>query len=409
MLSNVGRPDQILGERYRLVEPLGRGGMGSVWRAEHLALGTAVAVKLMDPETAQSPDFAARFRREAKAAASLRSPYVVQILDYGVDDGTPYIAMELLEGESLAARLDRVTRLSPAETVRVVTQVCRAVAKAHELGVVHRDLKPQNIFLTQHDDEQIAKVLDFGVAKAIGDSLGDSRGSTTRSGTLLGTPYYMSPEQAHGAKAVDRRSDLWSLGVIAYECLLGERPFESPALGELVLKICSHELPRPSEHGPVSARFDAWFARACNRDPAARFSSAKELAEALAAALLVAAPATLGDSGARADLADTAVAPSGPDAPATPRVSASSEPRSPAAAREAVPELVTGSRTGGLTTTPHGSTWGSKGRAARRGGPLLWTVAALAAVALAAGAWMLRGARPPALGASTSAGASAAA
>jgi serine/threonine protein kinase len=277
---SMGGPAQILSGKYRLERELGRGGMGSVWLAHHLTLNSAVAIKLIDPAVAQNPEAVARFLREARAAASLRSPHVVQILDHGVDEGVPFIVMELLEGESLGSRLARVGSLSPADTARIFTQVARAVSKAHEAGIVHRDLKPDNIFLVKNDEEELAKVLDFGIAKAQDHGLG-SVSSATRTGAVLGTPYYMSPEQAEGAKTLDQRSDIWSLGVIAWECLLGVRPFDSETLGGLLLAVCARELPVPSRVGSVPLGFDAWFARACARDLAQRFASAKDAAQEL--------------------------------------------------------------------------------------------------------------------------------
>jgi serine/threonine-protein kinase len=265
--------------------------MGSVWLAEHMTLRSPVAIKLIDPGIAENPEALARFLREAQAAASLRSPHVVQILDHGVDNGVPFIVMELLEGESLAARLERVQRLSPADTARIMTQVARAISRAHEAGIVHRDLKPDNIYLVRNDEEEIAKVLDFGVAKATTHGMGSVSGAT-RTGSVLGTPYYMSPEQAEGAKSVDHRSDLWSLGVIAWECLVGTRPFESETLGGLLLAICARDIPVPSRAGVVPPGFDAWFSRACSRDVNHRFSSARELAAELRAVCGGAAPAS---------------------------------------------------------------------------------------------------------------------
>jgi serine/threonine-protein kinase len=204
-------------------------------------------------------------------------------LDYGVDDKLPFIVMELLDGENLAQRLRRIARLPPADTARIITHIGRAVGRAHEAGIVHRDLKPENVFLIRNEDEEIAKVLDFGVAKVSVGALGHvgEEGTRTRTGSILGTPYYMSPEQAQGNKTVDARSDLWSLGVIAFECLTGKRPFYSDGLGDLVLQICIREIPVPSEVGSVPLGFDAWFARAVARDPDARFQSARELTDAL--------------------------------------------------------------------------------------------------------------------------------
>ncbi|HEY4107068.1 MAG TPA: protein kinase [Polyangiaceae bacterium] len=273
--------DRVLVGRYRLDERLGAGGMGSIWRAQHLVLAAPVAVKLIDREAVADEETLGRFMREAQSAATLRSPHVVQILDYGVDDKLPFIVMELLDGENLAQRLRRVGRLSSAETARIITHIGRAVGRAHEAGIVHRDLKPENVFLIRNEDEEIAKVLDFGVAKVSSVGALGQEGTRTRTGSILGTPYYMSPEQAQGNKTVDHRSDLWSLGVIAFECLTGKRPFYSDGLGDLVLQICIRDIPVPSDIASVALGFDAWFARAVARDPDARFQSARELTDAL--------------------------------------------------------------------------------------------------------------------------------
>jgi eukaryotic-like serine/threonine-protein kinase len=277
-------PNRVLAGRYRLEERLGQGGMGSIWRAEHLVLQAPVAVKLIDRDAVPDEDTLSRFLVEAKAAAALRSPHVVQIIDYGVEGLVPFMVMELLEGETLAERLKRLRRLSRQDTARVLTHVGRAVGRAHDAGIVHRDLKPENVFLVHNEDDEVAKVLDFGVAKVERTSLGPE-GTRTRTGSILGTPYYMSPEQAQGNKAVDSRSDLWSLGVIAFECLTGRRPFYSDGLGDLVLTICVRDLPVPSDTAPVPLGFDAWFAKACARDPENRFQTARELTEALREAL----------------------------------------------------------------------------------------------------------------------------
>ncbi|HEY5957991.1 MAG TPA: protein kinase, partial [Polyangiaceae bacterium] len=221
-----------------------------------------------------------RFLREAQATAALRSPHVVQVLDYGVDGDQPFIVMELLEGENLADRIERVGPLPPLEVLRIVTHVARAMGKAHELGIVHRDLKPENIFLVVNGDEEVAKVLDFGVAK-IASPVDLNQDTYTITGSLIGTPYYMSPEQAQGNKAVDHRSDLWALGVIAFEMITAKRPFDGDALGDLVLTICVRSIAVPSAVAQVPAGFDAWFAKAVEREPAARFQSAREMALAL--------------------------------------------------------------------------------------------------------------------------------
>jgi serine/threonine-protein kinase len=256
--------------------------MGSVWLAEHLSLKSEVAVKLIDSELGKLPQIRARFLREAQLAARIKSAHVVQVHDHGVTaDDQPYIAMEYLVGQSLRERLDQRRRLPPAETARIVSHVCRALSRAHEAGLVHRDLKPENIFIGSESEDEIVKVLDFGVAKAA-DALADSGIDPTRTGALLGTPYYMSPEQAQGLKTVDYRTDLWAMGVVVFECLTGQRPFTAHALGPLIGKILTGPIPVPSETAPdakISRDVDAWMTRAMARDPAARFASAKELAE----------------------------------------------------------------------------------------------------------------------------------
>lgn len=262
----------VLAGRYRLLTKLGEGGMGAVWRAEHLTLGTHVAIKLIDPSIANSEEALARFRREAQAAAELRSAHVVHIMDYGVENGVPYIAMELLIGESLAERLQKRRRLAPGEVAEIFTQVGRALARAHQQDIIHRDLKPDNIFLVKEGDDEIAKVLDFGIAKKIGLKA-TSSGVKTQTGAMLGTPYYMSPEQARAKSTIDHRTDIWSLGIIAYECLTGARPFDGATLASLLVAICTDELPTPSSVAPVPPGFDAWFARAATRDVQARFQT----------------------------------------------------------------------------------------------------------------------------------------
>jgi serine/threonine-protein kinase len=256
--------------------------MGSVWAADHLALNSQVAVKIIDPAIASNAEALGRFLREAQSAAALRSPHVVQTFDYGVEDGVPFIAMELLEGQSLAQRLEQSGRLTLEQTAKIMTEVGRAISRAHDAGIVHRDLKPDNIYLVKNDDEEIAKVLDFGIAKATGGQLGNS--SQTRTGAILGTPYYMSPEQAEGNRSVDHRTDLWSLAIIGFECVTGRRPFESEALGDLILQICVRPIKKPSTVLAVPPAFDEWYEKGTQRDPAQRFQSARELTAALRAA-----------------------------------------------------------------------------------------------------------------------------
>jgi serine/threonine-protein kinase len=279
----------IVGGRYQLDRPLGDGAMGAVWLARHLTLGSAVAVKLIHAEAARNAEAVARFEREARLAASIRSAHVVQVMDHGHHDDLPFIVMEYLDGETLRARLRERQRLSLAETALVVRHVARALGAAHDLGLVHRDIKPENIFITpaEDDGEEVIKVLDFGVAK-VSDEIAAGGVLPTRTGALIGTPFYVSPEQAQGLKTVGPWSDLWSLGVVAFECLTGRRPFEAPALGPLFAAILEGPIPVPSQVSPpgtLPPPVDGWIARALSREPATRFGSAREMAKAFMAAI----------------------------------------------------------------------------------------------------------------------------
>lgn len=273
----------LLDGKYRFERELGRGAMGTVWTAVHESLGQRVAIKIIAPEHAGSSELRARFEREARAAAQLRSRFVVSVFDHGTtESGLPYIVMEYLEGETLEERVNREGCLSIKDACRVTRHVARGLAAAHARGIVHRDLKPGNIFLVRSEDDDesdwTAKVLDFGVAK-----MEDfSERSTTRTGTVLGTPLYMSPEQVRGASNVDARADLYSLGMVLYNMLTGTFAFDGESFGDLLISICTDDLPRLSSRAPtVSAALDAWFAKACAKDPAMRFQSAEELIRAL--------------------------------------------------------------------------------------------------------------------------------
>jgi serine/threonine-protein kinase len=276
----------LVAGKYRVLGLIGRGGMGSVWEGRHSSLGTRVAIKFIDLEYVESKEACARFVTEARAAATIQSKHAIQIFDHGVtDDGRPYMVMELLVGEPLDKRIDRLGTISLKETARIIGHVCRALQRAHDAGIIHRDLKPENIFLVRSpdDDDEIAKVLDFGIAKIKAPPGEEGLSSSTKTGAVLGTPYYMSPEQARGLRNIDHRSDLWSLGVIAHKCVTGVLPFEGESVGDLLVKICTAPVPTPSVTVPgLPASFDAWFFRALEREPSRRFARASELADALA-------------------------------------------------------------------------------------------------------------------------------
>jgi serine/threonine protein kinase len=271
----------VLAGKYRLMSLLGRGGMGSVWRAERMGWQAPVAIKLMNAVDLQDAPALARFQREARLAASLRSIHVVQVLDDGVDPttGAPFIVMELLDGESLAERLQRVGRLRPPVVAQIITQIARALARAHDAGLIHRDLKPDNILIVRNDDEELVKVLDFGIAKWMWGPQHLSGG--TLQGQMLGTPAYMSPEHFANSSHIDHRADLWSLGVIAFECMVGVRPFQGETLVSLALSVCSGKFSMASSLAEVPEGFDMWFARAVAQNPADRYPSARMMAEEL--------------------------------------------------------------------------------------------------------------------------------
>ena len=333
------RPGMLVGANVRLVRLLGQGGMGSVWVADHETLHTQVAVKFMMSEMTGNAEALARFGREASAAAQIKSPHVVQIFDHGVcAEGMPYIVMELLEGEDLSQRVAREGALPPRAVGNIIAQVCKALGRAHALGIIHRDIKPENIFLSDADGDLLAKVLDFGIAK----QTQDTGFSMTTTGAMVGTPYYMSPEQVMSAKSVDARSDLWSLAVVTYHALTGKVPFDAETMGALCVAINSAEFQRPSALRPgISQAIDTWFGTALAREPSARFQSAKEMSLALQRAVgLLEEPAP--------DLAPSLATPQtlhSADA-AAPAVSPAQPPMMPAAAGTLMEASITSSQSG---------------------------------------------------------------
>ncbi|MBM4360811.1 MAG: serine/threonine protein kinase, partial [Deltaproteobacteria bacterium] len=276
-------PGTRLTDTLTLVRVLGEGGMGTVWLAEHRTLGSAVAVKVMHGELGRrDPSLLERFAAEARAAARVRHPHIVQMLDHGTtEDGVAWLSMELLEGESLREALASGERSGRVLAGVVVRQTSRALAKAHAEGVVHRDLKPENLFLTEVDGEPFVKVVDFGIAK-----LTERASGKTATSAVFGTAAYMSPEQLRSTKSVDARADLWALAVVAYEVLTGHLPFEGETSAAIAMAVGLGEFAAPSSHDArLGPAVDAFFERAFARHVSARFASAEELATAFAAAL----------------------------------------------------------------------------------------------------------------------------
>ncbi|MBK8697727.1 MAG: serine/threonine protein kinase [Deltaproteobacteria bacterium] len=268
--------------RYRVVRQIGRGGMGAVYEAVHSDLEKRVALKVLLPSTASQTELVARFEREARAAARVRHPNVVDVSDVGVEAGVAWLVMEHLEGEDLSGLLRREGALPLARVAELMLPVLGAVEAAHSLGVVHRDLKPENIFLARMGDGTIVpKVLDFGISKMAPAGGGPALTST---GIMMGTPCYMSPEQAQSSRGVDGRSDQFSIGVILYECATGRRPFEGETFFSILTAIVEGRYTRPRELCPgLPERFEAMVVRALERSPDARFPSVAALAEELRA------------------------------------------------------------------------------------------------------------------------------
>jgi serine/threonine-protein kinase len=272
---------------YRIVSLLGEGGMGTVYLAQHPGIGRKAAIKVLHPDLARSPDLVNRFFNEARAANTIRHPGIVEVYDFGtLPDGATYITMEFLDGESLAARLKRVGRLPLATAAQFAHQMAGALAAAHAAGIVHRDLKPDNVFVVPAEEEEgreLIKVLDFGIAKLSTEPPGGS-GVKTRTGTVMGTPVYMSPEQCRGTKEVDHRTDIYALGIILYEMLCGQPPFMSSGYGELIHMHIGTSPAPPRTHNPgIPAELEAVVLKLLAKDAGQRYQSMGELQQALKA------------------------------------------------------------------------------------------------------------------------------
>ncbi len=299
----------MIGEKvgnYRVLRKIGEGGMGAVYVAEHELLESKVAVKVLLPAFSHDKEVVKRFFNEAKATTSIRHPGIVQVFDLGfLDDGSAYIAMELLEGEPLEDRLKRLSSLPIYEALRVTRHCCSALQAAHSAGIVHRDLKPENIFLVpdpQIEGGERAKILDFGIAKLTDDANPNS--VKTRTGSVMGTPMYMSPEQCEGAGNVDYRADIYAMGCVLFHLLAGRPPFIGRGVGEILVAQMRDPAPPVQEfNSSVTPELEALVQRCLAKQPDDRFSSMAEMAEALGV--------LMGRTGASSSWPSTPVLPAG--------------------------------------------------------------------------------------------------
>jgi len=272
-------PGAVIANRYALVRTIGAGGMGEVFQARRLADGQMVAIKILREELLKDKESVGRFHREARAAAALRSDNAARILDFGeLQNRQPYLVMEYLDGHDLMTEIDNRGSMPLEEAAHYVAQACSAMIEAHQLGIVHRDLKPPNLFLANEAGGRKVKVLDFGISKITSSF----DGTITSTQMSFGSPLYMSPEQIRSTKTVDARSDVWSLGVILYECVLGEPPFiaDTPGALAVVISIEPHTPPSQKRAGLPPA-FDDVIAGALQKDPKRRYQSVQELLRAL--------------------------------------------------------------------------------------------------------------------------------
>ncbi|HSS03380.1 MAG TPA: serine/threonine-protein kinase, partial [Kofleriaceae bacterium] len=265
--------------QYRIVRKLGAGGMGMVFLGEHMLLGRRAAIKTLLPTVQVNQEIVERFFNEARAASAITDPGVIQIFDFGYHvDGTAYIVMELLEGEALSARIDRVGKLPLPDAIRIARQIAGSLAAAHARNIVHRDLKPENIFLVRDAEAQggeRTKILDFGICKL---SQADGDVAVTQVGAMVGTPVYMSPEQCRGASDVDHRSDIYAFGCLVFHMLTGRPPFVGESSGDLIVAHMQADPPAPSLYvSGLPFEVDALLLRCLAKAPEDRFSSMSEL------------------------------------------------------------------------------------------------------------------------------------
>jgi serine/threonine protein kinase len=274
---------QVIEGKYRIARMIGEGGMGAVYEGENVRISRRVAIKVLHGGLTQNQEVTQRFEREAQAAGRIGNDHILEVLDLGsFPNGDHYIVMEYLDGEPLSARIKQHGRLQPFDLAPIIRQMLVGLGAAHRAGIVHRDLKPDNIYLLKEKagKQDFVKIIDFGISKF--QPLNSDGMRMTRTGAMMGTPYYMSPEQASGSHEVDQRSDLYAVGVIMFEAATGQVPFDAATFNQLMFKIVLEDQPRPEAVAPdMDPAFASLISKAMARDMAQRFQDAQQFADAI--------------------------------------------------------------------------------------------------------------------------------